>query len=849
MVDFKKRLGQRIIEKLVDPREIYNTLDRRSETGPLRPAQNMVLGEWFENRRYEKNVIVKLHTGEGKTLIGLLILYSRLNQDMGPCLYVCPNKYLVTQVVAEANKFGIPYCVYDEGNNMFPNEFTEGKRILIIHAQKLFNGLSVFGVDNNNYINVGTILLDDSHSCIDTIKDAHTIRISRNDDLENSLYSQILSLFEDELKIQGLGDYMSIKQGNPDSFMQIPYWAWIDRKEEVFQLLFDARETSEVKFAWELIKNSLELCYAYISGNAIEIIPISVSANPFKTFTHARQRVLMSATTQDDSFFIKGLGFNEKDVLSPLENKEQKWSGEKMVIIPSIISDTLDRNLVVAKFARSQISAQFGTAVIVPSYKHTKVYESLGAIIANKENIQDVIASLKRGCFENTVVFVNRYDGIDLPDQMCRVLVIDSMPFYISLHDKYQERCRTDSDLQNIKMAQKIEQGLGRSVRGEKDFSVIILTGTNLVKFILGSNTSRYLSPQTRLQIRIGLDIADMAKDEICPDQQDFVIVENLIKQAIQDRDDWKAYYQERMSEIRDIGIDSNLCRLLTKEREVEKDLVSRNYERASEGIQTLLDHEQLEDTERGWYLQLKARCEYFISKVHSIELQKAAFSLNNQLLCPRNGITYRKIGKIEGERVTRIKQWISKFGDYNNLSVCINDLLNDLSFSVDSDKFEEAMKSVGLLLGFASQRPDKEYKKGPDNLWCTPSGKYFIIESKNMVHADREEIKKSEAAQMNTHIEWFKKEYGEFCEFMPIMVISTNKLAYDADLNNHVKVLRKKGLKLFKDSIRGFIQEFKLYKIAEVDDVTIQKFIEVHRLSEDYIYEYYTEAIKGSIK
>lgn len=150
MVDFKKRLGQRIIEKLVDPREIYNTLDRRSETGPLRPAQNMVLGEWFENRRYEKNVIVKLHTGEGKTLIGLLILYSRLNQDMGPCLYVCPNKYLVTQVVAEANKFGIPYCVYDEGNNMFPNEFTEGKRILIIHAQKLFNGLSVFGVDNNN---------------------------------------------------------------------------------------------------------------------------------------------------------------------------------------------------------------------------------------------------------------------------------------------------------------------------------------------------------------------------------------------------------------------------------------------------------------------------------------------------------------------------------------------------------------------------------------------------------------------------------------------------------------------------------------------------------------------------
>ncbi len=102
MVDFKKRLGQKVTEKIIDPREIYNTLDRKSETGPLRPAQSLVLGEWFENRREDKNLIIKLHTGEGKTLIGLLILYSRLNQEKGPSLYVCPNKYLVSQVVNEA---------------------------------------------------------------------------------------------------------------------------------------------------------------------------------------------------------------------------------------------------------------------------------------------------------------------------------------------------------------------------------------------------------------------------------------------------------------------------------------------------------------------------------------------------------------------------------------------------------------------------------------------------------------------------------------------------------------------------------------------------------------------------
>jgi replicative superfamily II helicase len=55
------------------------------------------LKEWFTQRRELKDVIVKLHTGQGKTLIGLLILQSKLNQTGEPALYVCPNNNLVQQ--------------------------------------------------------------------------------------------------------------------------------------------------------------------------------------------------------------------------------------------------------------------------------------------------------------------------------------------------------------------------------------------------------------------------------------------------------------------------------------------------------------------------------------------------------------------------------------------------------------------------------------------------------------------------------------------------------------------------------------------------------------------------------
>ena len=87
-IDFKKKLASRTIAPKTDPIELYETLDRKSVAGPLRPAQKAVLSEWYTMRRSERDLIIKLHTGEGKTLVGLLLLQSLLNSKEGPCLYI-----------------------------------------------------------------------------------------------------------------------------------------------------------------------------------------------------------------------------------------------------------------------------------------------------------------------------------------------------------------------------------------------------------------------------------------------------------------------------------------------------------------------------------------------------------------------------------------------------------------------------------------------------------------------------------------------------------------------------------------------------------------------------------------
>jgi hypothetical protein len=273
MVDFNKRLKKSNIEKKINPSEIYNLLDRRSETGPLRPSQEEILKDWYENRVNEKDHIIKLHTGDGKTLIGLLILQSKLNSGKGPCVFVCPNIYLAKQVIAEAKKFGINHCYIGE-NNLLPDEFIDGQSILITYVQKIFNGKSIFGI-NNNSTKIGAIILDDSHACIDSIINSLTIKIKQS----NSLYTEIINLFENELKEQGEGSFLEIESGDYNTMLPIPYWIWFDKVNEITSIILNHKEDDEIKFIWPLIKDSIDKCQAFVSGNYIEITPFLIPIN------------------------------------------------------------------------------------------------------------------------------------------------------------------------------------------------------------------------------------------------------------------------------------------------------------------------------------------------------------------------------------------------------------------------------------------------------------------------------------------------------------------------------------------------------------------------------------------
>ncbi len=835
MVDFKKRLKKKSTSIKVNPIEIYDSLDRRSETGPLRPSQKKILEEWYYSHFNDINSIIKLHTGEGKTLIGLLLLQSKINSKEGPCLYICPNIYLAKQVKQEALKFGVPICDITQDNEL-PTEFVNGNKILITYVQKVFNGKSIFGLRNKS-IQVGAVILDDSHACIEAINNNLTIKV-KND---HQLYTDILNLFESDIKLQGEGSFLEIENKEFSTMLPIPYWAWYDKREEITRVIIKYKD--DFQFIWPILKDCLENCHAFISGGYLEITPTLMPIEIFGTFSKAKNRVLMSATTQDDSFFIKGLGFDIESVSNPLTNKDLKWSGEKMILIPSLIHDDLDRDSVISYLAKPYEDKNFGIVSLAPSFGNKNQYTEIGAVVASSKDIYSLVQSLKSGQYRDTIVFVNRYDGIDLPDNSCRILIMDSKPYFDSLQYKYEEECRSDSDFINIRIAQKIEQGIGRSVRGEKDYSIIILVGGDLVKFIRSPMTSRYFSSQTRQQIEIGIQIAQFTKED-ATDDSPFDTLVNVIKQALNRDEGWKTYYSEEMENMQQENQRDDLFDTIIKEYESEKSYMIGDYQRACETAQQLCDKYSHNIAERGWYLQQLARYKYRISKADSNAIQKSAFKSNTQLLIPKEGVNYRKINYINEHRTKRIKEWIIKYSNYSDMMTSLDGSLQNLSFGMPSDKFELALQEIGTAIGFISQRPDKEYKKGPDNLWCGVENQYFLIECKNEVYDTRSEISKHEAGQMNTHCGWFESFYGEE-KCKRILIISTNKLSYYADFTHDVEIMRKEKLKQLKENIRNFFKEFSKYNIHEISDDKIQSFIDIHNLDIQNLTTIYSEGYK----
>jgi replicative superfamily II helicase len=827
LIDFNKLLEKKSHRKELNPIDIFDRLDKANGKEYLRPPQTSVLTQWHNNFRDRKDSIVKLHTGQGKTLIGLLILQSYLNEGLGPVVYLCPNNYLVSQTVEQANLFGIN--TVSDTHSGLPTEFKNSKAILVTTCNKMFNGKSVFGVtgSGSEFIEIGAVAFDDAHKCVDIIKDAYSINIFRKQNgQKNLIYDKLLKLFKDSLQKQGAGTLRDIESGQ-DSIMAIPFWVWYEKQNEVVNILQEHKNDRSILFVWDLLKNKIGESLCVFSGTRIQITPRLLPIETIPSFCNAKRRIFLSATLMDDSFLVRDLDIDYAAVSNPLSSSELKYSGERMILMPTLIAPTLKHEHIIRWVTElATKNGHFGVVALVPSFKHADPWilnRGIKTDVSNLvENINRLRSDANKKEAKEVLVMINEYDGVDLPDQTCRILCLDSLPSYTSLTDIYQKEARPNSTILRRKLAQMIEQGIGRAIRGSSDWCIVIIMGNNLTDFLSENSKRKYLSNEAQTQIKISEELTDQLQIEN-KENDIFKEIEKLINQCLNRNEGWKDYYREKMKDIPDNESNKEYLDISRNERNAEIYAQQGQQRKAVEILSELKS--SLNKYDNGWYLQLMATYLYPIDVSGAMDLQLKAFSENNSLFRPEIGVTYTKLLESGTSRENLIIEWINNFDSHSAMIVHLNQILDNLSFGVSSDLFEKNLDDLGHALGLHSSRPEKEIGNGPDNLWSIKGKLYWILSCKNMVDSRRTTISKSEIGQISNDIAWFRKNYDN-CDGKPIFIHHASKLDGIANIDNPVWVMNANCLDKLKKNIVNFYNSFQQVSLDRITPVMVTNYL-----------------------
>jgi tetratricopeptide (TPR) repeat protein len=809
MVNFEELLKKSPKEKQISPVEIFSSLRKQLGKNHLRGSQETVLLDWYENYRSKKDSIIKLPTGEGKTLIGLLILQSLLNQNEGPCIYICPDKNLVSQTIEQAKIFGIKTCQTSEINSSLPHEFLNSESIFVTNCHKLFNGQSAFGVrgSGKEIRNIGGIVLDDAHRCLDIIREQFSIIVQRDlKDPKNVIYDELFGLFQDSLKYQEPGTYEDINSGREDCILGVPYWTWHANIDSIRLILkkYSGEKNLEIFYKWDLIKNKLEYCNCVFSGSRLEIVPRIISIDLLPSFDNAKHRIFLSATLMEDAFLIKDLAIDPYAVKTPLTHTSQIFSGERTIIIPSYINPLiLKKNIISWITHLSKKYPDIGKWVIVPSKNISKDWSSNSLIIEKnliKTNREQLLLEMSERNALAPYILVNRYDGIDLPDNLCRILILDSLPRNHLLIDQYMSIIRSDSQITKRSIAQRIEQGMGRGIRNNEDYCIIIIIGNEISDYFLTKEKSKYLSPETRVQTNIFKQISgefDTTHDLLTE-------LEKFIDQILKrEDDDWVKYYLNEMANVEINEINHDFIESSIKERNAEIFFQLGQREKAITHIEELLSKTNGDVNDLSWYLQLKATYLFPTDNASAMDCQIKAYELNQNTFRPIQGIKYQKLTKKGISQGKRIFDIIISKENPTSLILFVSDILEKLVFSADHNRFEQGIDELGKILGLNTQRPEKQYLGGPDNLWEVTNGKYWIISCKNEVINDRG-ISIDEANQLSGHISWFNENYSE-SNFTPIFCHPSNFFMEGASISYPTYVFQKDNLNVLKEQVKSF--------------------------------------------
>lgn len=487
------------------PEELFAKLPNRAKShGYLRGPQTDALRDYIKLQD-KTDIACELPTGTGKTTVGLLIAEWRRRQTGERVAYLTLTNQLAKQVLREAESLGID-CANLIGTKETRDagevgRYTMGRAIGVTTFSNLFNVNPVVQASN-------VLVFDDAHSGEHSVASMWTVRIDAED--HQAIYQEVLAALRSSLSesqyrvITDEAEYAAVELADVHTRAEV--------LTNITAVLDDAHESS-IHFPWTVIRNNLKTCLFFVSVREIVIRPIAPPTHTHAPFSETKQRIYMSATLGGEGDLLRGYGVTG---IETIRVKHAQW-GRRYIFMPSLYFEEDECPQVVSTIWNGMSTHR--ALILAPSFPiANRTFDSLSAGMNPspvKLGAWDIENSLGPFTTSESAVLclAGRYDGVDLPGDDCRLLVMAESPGAIGALERHLREHWQLGPLLRRRERTRLIQGMGRCTRDATDFAVIILLGQSLIDSITPPAFSKTLPGEIQRELAWGMEQGEVARE------------------------------------------------------------------------------------------------------------------------------------------------------------------------------------------------------------------------------------------------------------------------------------------------------------------------------------------------
>lgn len=525
---FKRSTGSQLTAP--DPVQLYRKL-AESNNGPesLWLHQGDVLRSWNNQHRTDSDVAIELPTGAGKTLVGGLIAdFVRRSGSGRRVAYLCPTKQLAQQTSERLQQYGIPAVLLTgpsrDWNPAERSRYTTCNAVAVSVYSHVFNS-------NPAIKDAELLLLDDAHAAESAVAGPWSLTVER--DADDGVYDDVLSAIApalDPLVLTGLRAETADGQYRNTVHLASP--VGVAEKAVDLEDAFTAAEEADrlsrdARYAVRFLRGRLDRCLVYLSYRSILIRPLIAPTSTHGAFADPAQRVYMSATLGSGGELERIFGRRNIHRIPIPEGWEKQGTGRRLFCFPQLTSDLSTAGEAGVDQWVSDVIKEHGRAVILtPDFRTASNFQAQrlpdGYTVLKAKDVEDDLTKFTRS--QNTVLLLsNRYDGIDLPDDDCRLVILAGLPARGDLQERFLHASLGATEVLQERIRARIAQGSGRATRNARDFAAVIALDNDLVTYINRSDVTAAMHPELQAEIRFGYENSvDATSQEVDDNLQAF---------------------------------------------------------------------------------------------------------------------------------------------------------------------------------------------------------------------------------------------------------------------------------------------------------------------------------------